>query len=168
MLSAPFFVGLGKLTRARMNPSLKITLHTLCQQQVNMRIDTAKEAMEAAQAAANTEGKSSAGDKYETGRAMMQLERDQHARLLAEAHKLQQVLDGIDPRLQHDQVRLGSLVKTSNGNYYIAISLGKLELDKIVYMAISPITPLGSVLMGLKAGEFATFNKQKIQVLMLC
>ncbi|MBW3546429.1 MAG: 3-oxoacyl-ACP synthase [Bacteroidetes bacterium] len=144
---------------------LKKRLHTLCQQQVALRISTAKEAMDAAQAAANNEGKSSAGDKYETGRAMMQLERDQHARLLAEGLKLRQVLDHLDPSLLHDQVRLGSLVKTSGGNFYVSISLGKLTLDGTDYIAISPITPLGKVLLGLKEGSSTFLSNQKIQVL---
>lgn len=144
---------------------LKKRLHKLCQQQIALRINTAKEAMDAAQAAANNEGKSSAGDKYETGRAMMQLERDQHARLLAEGLKLRQVLDNLDPSLLHDQVRLGSLVKTSGGNFYVSISLGKLTLDVTDYIAISPITPLGKALLGLKEGSSTFLSNQKIQVL---
>lgn len=146
---------------------LKIRLHTLCQQQVALRISTAKEAMDAAQAAANNEGKSSAGDKYETGRAMMQLERDQHARLLAEALKLRQLLDSLDPTLQHDQVRAGSLVKTSAGVYYVSVSLGKLVLEGEDYMAISPATPLGQQLMGKRSGESFTFSQKQFKVLEL-
>jgi hypothetical protein len=39
--------------------------------------------MESAQQSANSEEKSSAGDKYETSRAMGHLEKDMHARQLA-------------------------------------------------------------------------------------
>ena len=41
-------------------------------------------AMKAAQESANSNEKSSMGDKYETGRAMGQLERDMHAKRLSE------------------------------------------------------------------------------------
>lgn len=41
---------------------------------INERIFDSKFGMDAAQEAANNEGKSSAGDKYETGRAMGQIE----------------------------------------------------------------------------------------------
>lgn len=148
-----------------MSSSRKIALHALCQQQVAQRIVTAKDAMDAAQLAANAEGKSSAGDKYETGRAMMQLERDQHARSMTEGLKLKQALDRLDPTLMHEQVRPGSLVKTTAGTYYIAVSLGKMELEGESYMAISPVTPLATNLMGLTVGEKAEFNKQAIEIL---
>ena len=42
-----------------------------------------------AQESANAEEKSSAGDKYETGRAMMQIERDKAAQQLNESMKLE-------------------------------------------------------------------------------
>jgi transcription elongation GreA/GreB family factor len=159
-----FFVGLEK-TQATMTPSLKTALHALCEQVVATRIAIAKEAMDAAQAAANAEGKSSAGDKYETGRAMMQLERDQHARALAENLKLKQVLDGLDPTIRHEQVRPGSLVQTSTGTYYISISLGKLEVAGETFVAISPVTPLASMLMGLKAGDKTALNNRPVTIL---
>jgi hypothetical protein len=151
-----------------MEPSLKSTLHELCLQQVNKRIATAKEAMDAAQAAANNEGKSSAGDKYETGRAMMQLERDQHARLLAEALKLRQALDKLEITRHHEQVQPGSLLHTDAGNFFIAVSLGKLALEGKEYMAISPLTPLAASLMGLRQNDSSVFNNKKIRILELC
>src|ERR1700736_1647953 len=54
---------------------------------IGERMAAAKEAMEQAQEAANSEEKSSAGDKYETGRAMGHLQKDMHARQLAESVK---------------------------------------------------------------------------------
>lgn len=56
--------------------------------------------MEGAQEAANSESKSSAGDKYETGRAMAQLERDRHAQLLAEAQKVERELTQLNIEYQ--------------------------------------------------------------------
>lgn len=147
-----------------MSISTKTALHALCLQQVEQRITTAREAMDAAQAAANNEGKSSAGDKYETGRAMMQLERDQNARLLSEALKLKQALDNIDPSRLHERAQTGSLLITDQGRYYLSISLGKLELNGQEWIALSPVTPLGSSLLGLKAGEATVFNKRNYKV----
>lgn len=150
-----------------MDTPLKNKLLDLCQQQVEERINNARQAMEAAQAAANNEGKSSAGDKYETGRAMMQIERNQHARLLAEALKLKQSLDGIDPDRKQQQIGIGSLVHTNKGTYYISVSLGKLHLDGKEYMAISPVTPLGKALAGLQKGSKLVFNNMNVQILEL-
>jgi hypothetical protein len=54
---------------------------------VHQRIASAEEAIRMAQESANQEGKSSAGDKYETGRAMAQLEIEKASGQLAEANK---------------------------------------------------------------------------------
>src|ERR1700756_1123450 len=54
---------------------------------IGQRVRTSTEAMDAAQQAANNEEKSSAGDKYETSRAMGHLQKDMHARQLAESVK---------------------------------------------------------------------------------
>ena len=59
--------------------SLKDQILNKCREYVNVRIATAKQAMDNAQQSANEEGKSSAGDKYETGRAMMQMKTPQAA-----------------------------------------------------------------------------------------
>src|ERR1700761_1589374 len=62
---------------------------------IGQRITNSNEAMTQAQEAANSEEKSSAGDKYETGRAMGHLQKDMHARQLAEALKEQAALHAI-------------------------------------------------------------------------
>ena len=65
--------------------SIKQELYKLCQTYIQQRILTAKQAIEAAQQAANNETKSSSGDKYETGRAMMQLEIEKDSAQLSES-----------------------------------------------------------------------------------
>lgn len=142
----------------------KNELMALCQAYVQQRMDTAKQAMEAAQESANSESKSSAGDKYETGRAMAQLERDRHAQLLAEAMKLNQELTRLNVEKEYTTVQPGSLVMTNRGAFFISISAGKLTLNGIEYFAISPASPIGTVLAGRKKGESVTFNKLTYQV----
>lgn len=117
-----------------------------------------------AQSSGNEETKSSAGDKYETGRAMAQLEIENNSAQLAEALKLKKVLEQINPDLETKRVQLGSLVLTSLGNYYIAISAGKLLVDGTEYYAISSASPIGVKLMKLRAGESFTFNQKSAVV----
>lgn len=114
--------------------------------------------MEAAQASANEETKSSAGDKYETGRAMMQLELEKNAVQLAEATKLKLTLDQIDPGKKSDVVQLGSLVSTTQGHYYISISAGKFDMKGTTVFAVSAASPVGAKLLGLKKGDNVDFN----------
>ena len=141
--------------------SLKQKLLASCIEYVEARINAATVAMQDAQNAANEESKSSAGDKYETGRAMMQIERDQAAVLLDEAVKLKRTLNLINPNKHHNVVSLGSIVKTNSFNAFIAVGPSKLTVDGKVYFIVSPMSPLGKVLTGLKAGADFTFNNKE-------
>lgn len=143
----------------------KQNLYARCQDYVQQRIDTARQAMESAQESANSESKSSAGDKYETGRAMAQLERDRHAQLLAEARKMAQELTRLNVNRDYDTVQPGSLVATDRGTFFISISAGKLTSDGLDCFAVSPASPVAAALTGHWAGETITFNKVAYQIL---
>jgi transcription elongation GreA/GreB family factor len=140
---------------------VKQQLLQTCIDHVKSRIDTANAAISEARGAANSETKSSAGDKYETGRAMMQQEIEKNATQAGEAQKLLQVLKSIDPSKTPGTVQLGSMVKTSLGHYYFAASLGKVSLDGKDYFVISPGSPLGQAFFGKKKGDKVTFMGQK-------
>ena len=143
---------------------IKRQLFEKCKENADDRIRHAKEAMLAAQEAANEESKSSAGDKYNTVRALMQIETDRYARQLIEAQKLAGTMDLIHIERQHDQLDLGSLVETDNGNYFIATSVGKITIDDFTAYAISAASPLGHQLMGKKEGDQLSFNNKKITI----
>lgn len=146
------------------NQRIKAALFVRCQQYVQQRIDNARQAMEAAQEAANSESKSSAGDKYETGRAMAQLERDRHAQLLAEARKIENELTRLNIDKTYEAVQPGSLVVTSRGTYFISISAGKLTIDQADYFAVSAVSPIAMALAGRRVGQSATFNNMTFEV----
>jgi hypothetical protein len=146
-----------------MNIKQRLLAH--CQQYVTQRLDTINDALEAARQAANEEGKSSVGDKYETGRAMMQLEQEKLALQLAEAQQLQQVLDRIHLEKLPPGIGEGHLVNSGQGNYFIAISAGKLELEGQLYYLISLASPIGAALAGHKTGDTVSFRGQSIPIL---
>lgn len=143
---------------------LKPHLYALCQQYVQGRIDTCQAAIDAAQESANSETKSSAGDKYETGRAMAQNERDRNLVQLQQARQLLGELARISPDAACDTVRPGALVTTSMGQFYIGISAGKLTVDGTDYFAVSAAAPVAVALGGKRAGEDASFNGKKIRI----
>ncbi|GAB5525669.1 MAG: hypothetical protein Roseis2KO_35410 [Roseivirga sp.] len=136
---------------------LKKSLFAACESHVNNRIETIEVAMRNAQAAANDETKSSAGDKYETGRAMMHLEKEKLAGQLTEAAKMKKALDLIEPEKLDTVVGLGSLVRTARTSYYISASVGKLLVEGETFFAISPASPIGQQLLEKKAGDTFTF-----------
>jgi transcription elongation GreA/GreB family factor len=143
--------------------TLKQDLHKLCLLFVDQRIENAQQALKNAQDSANTEEKSSAGDKYETGRAMAQIERDKAAQQLNEALKLKSVLDKITPGLSQS-IGLGSVIITNSGNFYLSISAGKMSVGGIDFIALSSVSPIGAMLFNKKVGEKIIFNKQSFEI----
>ena len=144
--------------------NIKPQLHAACLAYVQERIEACEAAMRAAQESANSETKSSAGDKYETGRAMAQNERDRNAVQLQQARQLLAEVERINPELPCDTVRPGALVATSMGQFYISISAGKLSLDGQDYFAVSAAAPVAAALAGKRAGEQALFNGKPVHI----
>jgi len=107
-----------------------------------------------------SETKSSAGDKHETGRAMLQLEREKAGNQLAEIQKTREHLSKITVSKSSGFVGLGSIIFTNKNNYYIAISAGELKVDNTIFYAISPNTPIGQLLMGKTKGDTINFRGQ--------
>lgn len=143
---------------------LKRKLYEYCVNFVDLRIKNAKEAMDSAQEAANDETKSSAGDKYETGREMMQQEMENNAVQLAEARKLKEILSGITPGKIYSNIQSGSLVTTNNGIFYISIGAGKINIEGKDYFAIAPTSPLGTQLLDKAIGDSFELNTRKFTI----
>ena len=147
---------------------LKNILYQKCLEWLENKIDIAGQAMKNAQEAANNEEKSSAGDKYETGRAMSQNERDMYARQLAECIRQKQLLLSTDISLNSDKVLPGSLVSTATANYFICISAGNLTIDGTTYFVVSPDTPVAKLLLGKQVGESFVFNWKEQKIHEVC
>lgn len=145
----------------------KAPLHAACLAFVEKRIAAARTAMQAAQESSSSETKSSAGDKYETGREMANAERDRNAAHMQQAQQLQAQLLRINPDAPCDTVRPGALVHTSMGWFYLGISAGKLVVEgqEQEYFAVSAVAPVALALKGLRTGEEALFNGKKVEVL---
>ena len=94
-------------------------------------------AMDAAKDARDSETKSSVGDKYETGRAMAQLEMEKLNEQLSQAVAQRNTLLALDLKRSHSKVDIGSRVETNQGIYFVAIGLGKIEIGKSIIFVIS-------------------------------
>ena len=128
----------------------KETIHNNCLQLIDEKIERLNSIIQSAQDASNNETKSSAGDKFETARAMMQAEKDKAGMQLQEAFKMKSVLDQIDRKNLSKEVKLGSLVQTTLGLFYLSIALGDIINSKIKCFAISPVSPVGQKMKGMK------------------
>ncbi|MCX2743272.1 3-oxoacyl-ACP synthase [Mangrovivirga sp. M17] len=144
---------------------VKSDIHQHCLAEIRKKIALCEAGMREAQESANNETKSSAGDKYETGRAMAQLEKDKYATQLSEARKLYRALDNLDPAKVKSKVEPGALVYTDSGNYYLSVSVGKIIIDENVFFAISPLTPLAKSIINKTIGETGVFRGKNIKIL---
>lgn len=125
------------------------------------RMAVAGKAMEAAQESANDQSKSSAGDKYETSRSMGQLDRNMHARQYEQARQERTILERLQVANEqgtYERVALGSLVKTTAGFFFIAVSAGIITLEGETIIAISAATPIGQALVGKGVKETFLFK----------
>ena len=76
----------------------------------------------------SSEAKSTAGDKHQTGRAMLQLEREKLGKQLSENEALIQTVLKLQQRTpSSDQVTLGNLVETDQLTFLLSISAGQLK-----------------------------------------
>jgi transcription elongation GreA/GreB family factor len=140
-------------------PTLKEQLHKLCKAYIDERIKNAEQIINDARDAIHNETKSSAGDKYETTREMMQQDIDMATVRMNDAKQQLAVLDRIDITHAADLVIPGSIVHTDKGNYFIAVSAGMLQVEGSTYNSISIASPIGQAMKGLNAGDNFTFNK---------
>ena len=135
-----------------MEANYKTLLKKWALDQLGQRIAKAKEAMQDAQAAANSEEKSSAGDKYETGRAMGHLQKDMHARQLAELlRELAALHAAKEVVLRTDQI-----------DFFIGIGLGKQTIDDRSVIFLSPQAPMAQAIQNKKPGDNFDFQKETL------
>lgn len=147
---------------------LKCRLYDLCIQYAENKLKIISSAIKDARDSANDDNKSSAGDKHETGRSMAQLEQEKLSFQLMEAEKLVQVMGHLERGKSSSLASSGSLVFTDGGNYYISISAGKIHVDGETYFAVSPQSPIGLILAGLKEGDVFKFNGRAFSIKKIC
>ena len=144
--------------------STKKQLYQQLQEQVDQRVSNAQKAMKAAEDSKNNETKSSAGDKFETSRAMMQGEEERNKIQLVKAVDLQRQLAQIDITKTSKIVVLGSIVFSNQGNYFLSIGLGKIVLEDTTYFAISLASPIGQLLFGKSEKDVVNFRGKRIEI----
>ncbi|MFY0602360.1 MAG: 3-oxoacyl-ACP synthase [Flavobacteriaceae bacterium] len=144
--------------------SIKEKLYKLCNEYVNQRLKNVQQTILSHQKALNSEIKSSAGDKHETGRAMLQLEMEKAGQQLVGIREMKETLAKIDVSKEAPVASLGTLIETNLGHYFLSISAGQLVVAGNSYFAISVSSPIGKLLLGKKAGERLSFNGKEIDI----
>ncbi len=138
--------------------TIKQQLFEVCKNYVQVREKTVKDIIISNQKALHSDTKSSAGDKHETGRAMLQLEMEKAGQQLTVIDQMKMTLDRILINDNSEIVKLGSLVITSKLNYFLAISAGELQIENKKYYGVSIASPIGKLMFGKKVGDEFEFN----------
>lgn len=142
-----------------MTPNIiKENLLQSCIQQVSAKYLTIQNKIKGIVASLDDATKSSAGDKHETARAMLQIDREQAGEQMAKIEKIQEVLYKIDLSQGSKNAHLGSLVTTNQGRFFLSISLGVLLVENTSYFCIGLQTPIGKLLFGKQAGDSFVFR----------
>jgi hypothetical protein len=145
--------------------TMKSTILTYVKNYLDQRMQTSLDAMNAAQESANGESKSSAGDKYETSRAMGQLDRDMHARMYQQTLEERKLVERIDGNINFKKGALGAFISTSMGDFFLSVSIGQVKIDEKPIMIISPQSPIGALLMGKIVGDKFSFRGKEAMIL---
>ncbi|MEZ4857401.1 MAG: 3-oxoacyl-ACP synthase [Flavobacteriaceae bacterium] len=146
-------------------PEIKEALYQVCFEKVDNRYQKIKQTIADIDESLLEEDKSSAGDKHETGRAMLQIDRENASKQMQEVVLVQELLKKMDIKSTSDYVRLGSLVKTDKYMYFISLSIGPIEINEIPYVCIALNSPIGQTLAGKRKGDSIVFNDTNQKIL---
>jgi transcription elongation GreA/GreB family factor len=144
---------------------MKPALYEACMRFIAARIETAETALAQAQEASNDDTKSSAGDKFETTREMMQQDIFRNKKLLADAQQNLALLKSLVDVPAAEIVKNGSLVETSQGVFYVSVSAGQLSIDGKTAFAMSAASPVGQLMLGKRVGEAFSFNQKEYKII---
>lgn len=105
----------------------------------------------------NNDTKSSMGDKYETGREMLQQQINNLQLQLNEVLKQKNLLKTIPVKIS-EKAEKGAIVKTEKGLFYISVSLGEITFENQKIFCISPESPLAKAMNGKQKNEIFSVN----------
>lgn len=137
---------------------IKKILFIHCKAHLEKKIEILEQQKKSLQKDLTSEIKNSAGDKHETGRAMIQLELE---KLGNQIHKIElnyQRLNTIKDFKTSNIVSLGSIIFTDKANYYLAVAADSCKINSKVFYCISSQSPIGKLLIGKKINQSIRFN----------
>jgi transcription elongation GreA/GreB family factor len=137
---------------------MKEELYKKCESYLEEKIVRISHSIKDLEAGLTNESKSSAGDKYETSREMINIEIHKLSTQLQQFQKLQVTLELAKRNAASEIVKMGSLVEATNAIYFICIPIGEVIVgDKKAYV-IGAGSPIGQALIGKSVGDSFSFN----------
>ncbi|MFY0672441.1 MAG: hypothetical protein JXQ87_03515 [Bacteroidia bacterium] len=137
---------------------LKHALLEECNKVVDGKINQFQENIKRSQDALYENTKSTAGDKFETGRAMMQGEINKAEQQLAKTITLKKVLQTLTITKILPKIDMGAIVITDKGNFFISVAAGKVKVEDKTYFTMGGNAPLAQEFRGKGKGDKCSFN----------
>lgn len=138
----------------------KQQIYQHCEAIITERLQTIQHNLEQLMDSKQNETKSSAGDKYETGMAMIQNEEDLYKRQLANTQQIQSQFQKIDASKTCETVVPGALIKLPAGWFYMGAAMGKIHINGTDVFCISLQSPIGGALKNHQLNDKVYFNEQ--------
>ncbi|MBS9522562.1 GreA/GreB family elongation factor [Litoribacter alkaliphilus] len=132
------------------------------------KVSEVKSSLQALDDSGEGETKSSAGDKYETSREMINQERTKFSQVLQDLTSQLQVVNSISLESQKEKVELGALVELDGMTLIISVPFGKLDVEGEQVFAVSIKSPVAQSLLGKTTGDEVLVNKKKMTIKTLC
>jgi len=127
-------------------------------ERIESKIRKANEYMESIQESIRSESKSTAGDKHDTTRELMQQERNKAAQNISHQLLAQKTILELQKSKASDEIGFGSLVQTDQSWIYIGLSIGKVLYNDLEVLCVSPVSPLARAFESKSENEEVDFN----------
>lgn len=143
----------------------KSDIYAACVAKQQTKIEELQNAIDKVQESIEGEDNSTAGNKFETARAMGQEEMDRLNQTMNVAVREMNILNQVEATKPCDSVQLGALITTDVKVIYMAVGLGKVAVGENTIFAISSSSPIGQQLMGMEQGGEVTFAGKKEKII---
>lgn len=143
--------------------NIKTKLLELCNQHVNKRINDYKNEIDLIKESIESNDKVS-NEEDDSGNSKLLDDLEKNMTYLNDAQKMREQLQLIRPNLITDSAVLGSIVKTDSLSFFIAISMGKVEVEGNDYFIISMLSPIGQLIRSKSKGHQFEFNGKQYTI----
>jgi len=129
------------------------------------QINNIKEQINSLTTDAQNDAKSSAGDKHETGLAMMHLEQEKLNNKLSQLLQLEQAAKQLPKEKTLNKVVLGSVVKTNHAVFYISVPMQSFVYQNETIVCVSAQAPLIQQMLNKEIHSEISFNNLTYKII---
>ena len=134
-------------------------------ERVRCSISEASIILQGIQESIDSETQSTAGDKHDTSRELMQQERNKAAQNLQNQISMDSLVLKLKRITVSCEVRFGSLVLTNVGWFFIGLPLGRIQFEDKDILCVSGNAPAAKILESERVGASIKINGKNIKIL---